>query len=1371
KLLEGMEYIFESSMPLKDQKRKTYGDIFESLLGAIYLDLGLVVVHDRIKYLMHKYGHASNLYRVEKYAAAWSGTYVSMEVPLFADELLYTRERAVEFTSTEPRRFVQRAGMAMGGKPDILRGLRKVDLQKNRPFWSTHFKFEGAQSSYVRSFTNSDVHARMINAWRRRGVGLTNEAVTPMTRFAIDLDGVDAESVLFDAPLHAYAGYTIADVIQTRVCEMFRKTGLSRAHCIMLDISRANKYSQHMHWPFLPLRPQQVQCRLAELQQYIASEKIAFEKKRHGAQFVDYARSWLAKRVCAEKACSRDKVPAVRVCEIDGQVDVYCAQHPKTKKESDFTKRSITTASPSQIESAFGVRTHRMWQDYIDAGMFTSRKLRMYLSDKVDDRKGHDGEELGHPVHQRSVFLPCEVEPGVEGKLKRPVLLSHFVDRRKFHHQAVPICHFDVLNLVSLRHPSYMMDYRFEHQDQKYPGYWNALEEFSGTQQPEPDYALDSFLAACLHGFDVIERDKEKDGSKQSCDWKLPWKDDPSYRAVYMVTSRVGGDTIKDKHRIELWVDGEMLVWAERLRRPDAILKAKMELVKLIEPQAVKSLGSMLDEWSSPCRLDDDPPSEGNRSYSPPQPAPSHSKKRTKANNVLTRRFLEHNTANTPGSGTLFVPLFGLRAQGSQLLPQIQQPAALPETPRQQDQVSLQSQQRVAQPMVAQKVPETPQSEQDQVPLQTQQPSAQPVVPHQSQAASPCRQQESPTPLQTQQPSAQPVVPHQSQAASPCRQQESPTPLQTQQPSAQPIPPHHSPAVSPSGQQPQQSTAPPQTQQPPAPARELQQPEEARSAPPAARQQAPRSHEQPPASAAQPGPGAQQAPGGQPCLKPRPGSPQPQDPASCPPAQENHGTPQTGWGPDPTPPHSAAGTLVRGDSPEAAEHNGVNGAAPSAAQRPAPRSHEQPPGPAAQPGKDEQRELSGGQPCLRPRPAAPGPPSPQPQDPASASPPAQQSHGTPQPRPAMDPTPPHSATGTPVRGDSTQSAERTGAAPPPHADRRDPLPAAAFPYRTLGPSPAALGGSSPSDGRGSNGAPPPARPSAAQTSRPPGPSQEDAKRSSERSFGSPTNHATATTFGSRASIASQESPATTPTPTFKPAVGPELSMLSPALFKPPAADVGAGGNPAKKQPVKSKKTQLEREAEQLEKTQMRVRWLWGNCRSGVAQYWRGVGRRLRQGPKHVALYVPKGPCRFYCLLGILEAGLPSEVLYYGDGDDCADLPFVLHQFKYATSKDEAAKMLSVVNFVDVKSSTQLLKEPLKKCVVLNIVENEPTASFALRISFLDTTVVTKILFMSLGEDTRDEYFITNRPAEGSGKDDVLVEGVERCLFGARLQLE
>ncbi|KAJ9448071.1 hypothetical protein DIPPA_00339 [Diplonema papillatum] len=90
-LLLGIEHYFDSTLPLEKLKPKTYADIFESVLGALYLDegLGLAVAHERLRHFASRDGHETNLYKQPYSRCLQRAPCVTREAPLFRAEQLY----------------------------------------------------------------------------------------------------------------------------------------------------------------------------------------------------------------------------------------------------------------------------------------------------------------------------------------------------------------------------------------------------------------------------------------------------------------------------------------------------------------------------------------------------------------------------------------------------------------------------------------------------------------------------------------------------------------------------------------------------------------------------------------------------------------------------------------------------------------------------------------------------------------------------------------------------------------------------------------------------------------------------------------------------------------------------------------------------------------------------------------------------------------------------------------------------------------------------------------------------------------------------------------------------------------------------------
>eukprot|EP01064_Diplonema_japonicum_P037744 TRINITY_DN8940_c0_g2_i1.p1 TRINITY_DN8940_c0_g2~~TRINITY_DN8940_c0_g2_i1.p1 ORF type:complete len:2022 (+),score=410.10 TRINITY_DN8940_c0_g2_i1:172-6066(+) len=582
---------------LADRKKKIYGDVLEAIIGGMYLDpnIGLTRTHERVRYLFRKYGASGekyqNLYSAGlRHHECFDDSDPDAFIPLleknagklYADCLLARFDNLHTPQGTERSAGARRGGGASKSSIDfILNGLKKIDRTTNKPAWSTHFKFESLASSYVRSYTNTEVYTRMIKFADRRVIGYTNEAISQMSRLAIDLDGISSEEIIF--PNHAqYGGWTLAEIIHQLVAE--RMPGYYNM-TIVLDISRPNKASQHMHWPCIPMMASDIFIFLSSLQVKFCELESEY-READEANPSNYKKDILMKLKCMD--CSQQNDPRPAECYVsDGLHGVFkCITCKTQKKNNKKRSQQIEYLQGADVEVAFKDHLMTKWAEYIDAGMFTSRKLRMYLSDKFDEEAVPQGPK-GYPVHQKKIYLHAEPTA-----VSKPQLLYNFHDEKPVHHTyAVPIPHMDMLRLVSLRHPTYMMSYHhnFAENDEKLEGFWHPAplpDNLEHSKDIDDEAGIDALFSGAVtlceldeHKIDVTENkyDERKD------EWESPFNSyEESCNQMFQITVECKG-----YQRRELWQAGEMLLCVER-REKELDQKFKVEVTKLLEPRAAR---------------------------------------------------------------------------------------------------------------------------------------------------------------------------------------------------------------------------------------------------------------------------------------------------------------------------------------------------------------------------------------------------------------------------------------------------------------------------------------------------------------------------------------------------------------------------------------------------------------------------------------------------------------------------------------------------------------------------------------------------------------------------------------------------------------
>eukprot|EP01059_Diplonema_ambulator_P015094 TRINITY_DN2619_c0_g2_i2.p1 TRINITY_DN2619_c0_g2~~TRINITY_DN2619_c0_g2_i2.p1 ORF type:complete len:2024 (+),score=623.63 TRINITY_DN2619_c0_g2_i2:230-6301(+) len=628
-LLRDYEHLVTGANKLESYKKKIYGDIIEAMLGGMYLEeaIGIESVHERVRCLFRKYGvnreEDRNFYSSEAqhHACFDPERDEYLELMRNSDVLLFRPDELWQ-DQEEPWRRPQAVGRRKEGSNNasvekILRGLCKVGKKENKPAWSTHFKFQGESSSYIRSYTNTEVYTRMITYADEGIIGYTNEAISLVSRLAIDLDGVSSEEIVF--PQHEkYGGWTLAEVIHDLVAEMLPN---HHTMTIVLDISRPNKFSQHMHWPYVCMTAAEIFTFLSTLQDRLCEMEAEYivSTERDPAE---YKKSLLQELKCM--GCSQQNNPRRAetfvydaVCPREGMLKcmICSAQNSQKKKESV----TINFLSASQLKDAFYVYIKRKWVDFIDAGMFTSRKLRMYLSDKFDE-DANPPRAKGYPVHQKKIYLH-----GAVGS--KPTLLYNFQDEKPVHHiKGIPVPHIEMLKLVSLRHPTYMMSYHhnyFKPGEDECEGFWKPT-PLPSCVAPQPEakeghVGLDSLYSSAISLCNVnstnagdphvFTMSSEEEYAENKAKWEMPEEDAGSEKfcvnQMYIVTVQLQG-----YQRKELWQGGEQLLCLE-CHAKDADRKFKMEVVKLIEPVAAEDLfksdaEGMRDLWSDPLLLPDE---------------------------------------------------------------------------------------------------------------------------------------------------------------------------------------------------------------------------------------------------------------------------------------------------------------------------------------------------------------------------------------------------------------------------------------------------------------------------------------------------------------------------------------------------------------------------------------------------------------------------------------------------------------------------------------------------------------------------------------------------------------------------------------------
>eukprot|EP00754_Rhynchopus_humris_P048869 Rhum_TRINITY_DN8045_c0_g1::Rhum_TRINITY_DN8045_c0_g1_i1::g.25725::m.25725 len=579
---------------------KKWADRFEAIIGAVRVDssLGMSTAHNRVRYLSAKHSRPGNLYHREaRHARIFGPAAVPPPLMTFEDPDKPEGWRDVSEKDPSSRPAVKRDrgaggsnGMRTGGKDgimEILQGMTKTGRLKELA--SSHFRFQGMSSSYVRAFTASEVHARMLH-WHAKGplgVGFTNERLTTLSKVAMDLDEISAEEKRFrEDP--TFADWTLAEVIHHFIANhpKFAGFGHGCTTSILLDISRKEKASQHFHWPNLSISLDDMKDMAAELQKYLCTLDLQTLQKENPS-------GW-------QQKISDERAAALKTSKLSLKEQEKLQQMPH--EEFQLSR----------------------WAEYVDAGVYESRKLRMYLSDKCMD---DDINRKGCPVRQKRVY----VTPGASAK---PATLSYFLDPHNSHPEAaVPIPHFDMLRLASLRHPTYLMDYRHSfiqdavRPDEVLRSFWTSPDAEGGSVQesgPVDTTVSDYLLMSDLHNMDslfatlvvrgmvLVDENEEvlpsgfasrvKNPSfmtKASLDAvhrRLRLPRSSHVRRLHVVCAEV---TEEDQvpsvyYRGELWRSGKILAYAERGTMKDALDRVRVQACKVVEPFATEQFMSQV---------------------------------------------------------------------------------------------------------------------------------------------------------------------------------------------------------------------------------------------------------------------------------------------------------------------------------------------------------------------------------------------------------------------------------------------------------------------------------------------------------------------------------------------------------------------------------------------------------------------------------------------------------------------------------------------------------------------------------------------------------------------------------------------------------
>eukprot|EP01062_Namystynia_karyoxenos_P024588 TRINITY_DN1959_c4_g2_i2.p1 TRINITY_DN1959_c4_g2~~TRINITY_DN1959_c4_g2_i2.p1 ORF type:complete len:2433 (+),score=704.64 TRINITY_DN1959_c4_g2_i2:75-7301(+) len=498
----GYEDILRTAVPLDQMTRKAAADMLEAIFGAMYLDraLGLHMCHDRVRTWFLDYAqvpeeddaedphfYSDRLEWVDSIRKEQRGGWVdSRNFPVLRvtdgrnwgdGDTVYT-DRQLEVLG--------RQGGTYGAEYDnkeknaewILQPWPRMQVKGAKTEYSTHFKFTGLSSSYRRVYCAAQLHHRMLQAHEDGVTGFTNEAVSPYTRLAIDLDGIDANLVRF--PL-AQPGQSLARILQELVCELYPA---KQPLCFVLDISRVDKSSQHLHWPHiivdLPgavqvLRYLKWRCAqldvdndaLAVLQQPEAErEAWQLQRLRNRVAFVngdpkgDMNVTGKPKR---RKCYKCNDKPAEKYTPRDTKefrFPIFMCSTCATTRAGEVslsgrTMHALDDISKEDLQELVKVCLLQEWSDFIDEACFENVKLRMYLSDKFDE---DTNTAKLVPVHQSRVLLPPP-----EGR-RSPVLFDWNpgkCDNKAFPEIAEPVPHSVMQDIATLRHPCCVLDTYF----------------------------------------------------------------------------------------------------------------------------------------------------------------------------------------------------------------------------------------------------------------------------------------------------------------------------------------------------------------------------------------------------------------------------------------------------------------------------------------------------------------------------------------------------------------------------------------------------------------------------------------------------------------------------------------------------------------------------------------------------------------------------------------------------------------------------------------------------------------------------------------------------------------------------------------------